>query len=139
MSFTLAKPKIKFSGSLLYSINQKKDGKPFTIQFEKNLDSSPKTALISFMNRNSAILIANMIETKQKISNKAILQELYIQKWDSYALREYTSNNYINLVILDSSNSTNDPYDFEARLYECSEDLSQYVEYLDSIYEKSRS
>ena len=137
MSFTLAKPKVKFGGRLLYSINQKKDGKPFTVQFEKNLDSSPKTAFISFTNRNSAILIANMIESKKKDnSNEAMLQELFIQKWDSYALREYTSNNYINLVILEA---TNDAYDFEARVYECSEDLSQYVDYLDTIYEKSRS
>lgn len=134
MAILLNKPLVTFGGRLLYSIHQKNDGKAFSLSYQDDEDSISRTAVLSFQNKDQATLYAYMLElnTKKKPKEKTLetyqFKNLYIQKWDSYQLIEYTNLHYTNLLVLDN---------FEkAKIYEASENPSEYIDILNDMYNK---
>lgn len=141
MAIIMNKPMIKFGGRLLYSIHQKNDGKAFSLSYQETEESISRTSILSFKNKQDAMVFAYMLEadTKKKPSEK-ILQEfefkkLYIRKWDSFHLKEYLHIHYANLFVLD-----NFDYDksvqLKGKIYEASEDPNEYIDILNSMYNK---
>ena len=132
---------IKFGGRLLYSIHQKNDGKAFSLSYQETEESISRTSILSFKNKQDAMVFAYMLEvdTKKKPSEKILqeyeFQKLYIQKWDSFHLKEYLHIHYANLFVLDKFNYET-TIELNGKIYEASEDPNEYIDILNSIYNK---
>lgn len=141
MAIIMNKPIVKFGGRLLYSIHQKNDGKVFSLSYQENEHSISRTSILSFKNKEDATIFAYMLEanTKNKPTEKILedfeFKKLYIQKWDSYHLKEYSHIHYANLFVLDNFDYDTSVH-LKGKIYEASEDPTEYIDILNSIYNK---
>lgn len=141
MAIILNKPIVRFGGRLLYSIHQKNDGKVFSLSYQESEESISRTSILSFINKQDAKVFAYMLEsnTKKKPTEKLLdeydFKKLYIQKWDSYHLKEYSHVHYANLFVLENFDY-DESVQLKGKIYEASEDPSEYIDILNSMYEK---
>lgn len=141
MAVIINKPIVKFGGRLLYSIHQKNDGKAFSLFYQETEESISRTSILSFKNKQDAIIFAYMLETDikkkptQKILDDFQFKKIYIRKWDSYHLKEYVHVHYANLFVLDNFDCDTS-VQLKGKIYEASEDPTEYIDILNSIYNK---
>ena len=71
----------------------------------------------------------------EKILDEYDFKNLYIRKWDSYHLKEYSHVHYTNLFVLDNFDY-DESVQLKGKIYEASEDPYEYIDILNSIYDK---
>ena len=153
MAHTLTKPKIIYGGRFLYTINQKNDGKILSFEVKKQTNANTKTVILSFSDKKDANNLASTLEfykTADKLIeylniaeinkiepiinyNLSNIQDLYVNKWDSYHLRDYLHLNNIDLIVY---NDCSDLLNCSINYYNSSDNINDYVQHLNSLYNK---
>lgn len=153
-------PTTAFGGRLLYTVNQKKNGRICAVQIGSFVDIS-RTIVIAYTKKRDAYALAIGLEATKSIENwtdypvmgyefmeifdlskyvatvspdkHVNLTDLYVQKWDSYHLRDYIFDQNIGMLICDGSETEEGSFECSGPLILPSDEPNEYINSLNHI------